>query len=259
MSRIGLGLALAGAALWLAPRAVTAQVSVDQAEVFLDPGVNGRRVASFNVTNEGGSPAQATIYLADWDRNEDGEHRFEAAGTLPHSCASYLQVFPLTIRLPAAARQAVRLTLSGTDSLRTACWSIAFVETSAPSTGTGRQIRYVTRLGVKIYALPQGLTKEGEVEDIGLQPGDSGGKRIVLRFHDTGGMPLWVHGTVEYRRADNSVAATDSIPEFPVLPDAHRRVSVPVRKLPAGSYLALALLDYSGSEIAAGQIPLEVP
>lgn len=246
-------------AAWLVPMRAVAQVSVDQAEVFLDPSTTGRRVASFNVTNEGSEPAQATIYLADWERNDAGEHRFEASGALPHSCAPYLQVFPLTLRVPAGAHQAVRITLSGSDSLKTACWSIAFVETSAPSTGSGRQIRYVTRLGVKIYALRPGLTKEGEVEDIALQAGDSGSRRIMIKFHATGGMPLWVHGSLEYRRADNSVVATDSIPEFPVLPDAHRVISVRVRKLPPGTYLALALLDYSGSEIAAGQIPLEVP
>jgi len=251
--------ALAFGALVAVARPVTAQVSVDQAEVFLDPRAAGLRVASFNVTNEGGAPAQVTIYLGDWDRREDGEHRFQPIGTLPHSCARYLQVFPLSLRLPPGARQAVRLAITGSDSLATACWGIAFVETSAPAAGTGRQITYVTRLGVKIYVLPPGLTKEGEVEDMALQRGDSGAKRIAITFHATGGMPLWVRGTVEYRRADNSVAATDSIAEFPVLPDARRRITLPLHRLARGTYVALALLDYGGSEIAAGQIPLDLP
>ena len=92
-----------------------------------------------------------------------------------------------------------------------------------------------------------------------MQRGDSGGRRIAITFHATGGMPLWVHGTLEYRRADNSVAATDSIAEFPVLPDARRRIAIRVHQLAPGKYLTLALLDYGGSEIAAGQIPLDVP
>ncbi len=233
---------------------------MDQAEVFLDPSATGARVASFNVANEGGAPAQVSIYLADWDRREDGEHRFQPSGTLPHSCAKYLQVFPLGLQLPAGARQAVRLTLKGSDSLTAACWSIAFVETNAPArTGRGRQITYVTRLGVKIYVLPPGLAKEGEVEDMAVQRGDSGRKQIGITFRVTGGLPLWVHGTLEYRRGDNSVAATDSIAEFPVLPDARRRVALPLHRLAPGKYLALALLDYGGSEIAAGQIPVDVP
>jgi P pilus assembly chaperone PapD len=245
--------------LLAAPGRVAAQVSVDQAEVFLDPSVRGPRVASFNVTNEGAAPVQVSIYLGDWERREDGEHNFPPPGTLPHSCAKYLQVFPLSLRLPPGARQAVRLAQSGADSLKSACWSIAFVETNAPSTAAGRQVTYVTRLGVKIYLLPPGLTKEGDVEEMAVQRGDSGGRRIAITFHATGGMPLWVHGTLEYRRADNSVAATDSIAEFPVLPNARRRIAVRARQLAPGKYLALALLDYGGSEIAAGQIPLDVP
>ncbi len=238
------------------PAVASAQVSVDQAEIFLDP--RGRRTASFDVTNEGATTAQVSIYLSDWDRNEGGEHRFVPSGTLPRSCAKYLQVFPLALRLPAGSRQAVRLALQSTDSLDRACWSIAFVETSSAAAGTGRNITYVTRLGVKIYALPGGLTKDGAVEDMGVVAADSG-KKVAITFHAVGGMPLWVRGTLEYRRPDNSIAATDSIAEFPVLPDARRRVLVPLRKLPRGKYLALALLDYAGSEIAAGQIPLDVP
>jgi hypothetical protein len=242
-----------------APRSATAQVSVDQAELFLDAGGSGRRVGSFNITNEGTGVAQVTIYQSDWDRQENGEHRFVPSGTLPNSCARHMQVFPQSLRLPAGARQAVRVELNGTDSLTAACWSIAFVETSAMQGGTGRQVTYVTRLGVKIYVLPPGLTKEGEIEDIAMQPGDSGRSRIAILFHAAGGMPLWVRGTVEYRRPDNSVALTDSVPEFPVLPGARRRVSRAVPRLARGTYVALALLDFGGAEIAAGQISVRVP
>jgi hypothetical protein len=252
------------------PRAAAGQVSVDQAELFVDPTAPGPHVTAFDVTNEGSSVVEVSIYLGDWDRREDGEHRFVASGTLPHSCAKYLQVFPLSLRLPPGARQAVRVALQNADSIKTACWSVAFVEHSAPGAAPGRQITYVTRLGVKIYVIPPGLPKEGEVVDFAVQarpvqparrtaPADSGGRQIALTFRNTGGVPLWVHGSVEYRRADNSVAATDSVAEFPVLPDAWRTVTRPVPRLAAGKYVALTLLDYGGAEIAAGQITVDVP
>jgi len=238
---------------------MAAQVSVDQAELFLDPSGTGRRIGSFNITNEGSDVAQVTIYLSDWDRQENGEHRFVPSGTMASSCAPHMQIFPQSLRLPAGRRQAVRVELNGADSITSACWSIAFVETTAQQKGTGRTVSYVTRLGVKIYVLPPGLTKEGEVENIAVQPADSGRKRLAITFHDLGGMPLWVRGTMEYRRPDNSVAATDSVAEFPVLPGARRRVVVSVPRLAAGHYMALVLLDYGGSEIAAGQLPIQVP
>jgi P pilus assembly chaperone PapD len=234
------------------------QVSVDEAELFLNPG-SGKTVGSFNVTNEGTGTAQVTIYMLDWDRQENGEHRFLPSGQLPNSCSPYLQVFPQSLRLPPGGRQAVRVGLTGADSLRAACWSIAFVETSTLQSGSGRQITYVTRLGVKIYVLPSGLAKDGTVEDIVVQPGDSGRRQIAIAFRASGGLPVWVRGTIEYRRPDNTIALTDSVPEFPVLPGALRRVTVPVPPLARGSYVALALLDYGGAEIAAGQVPVRVP
>jgi len=258
--RLTLAALAMGASLSTLPQSAPAQVSVDEAELFLAPGGSGERVVgSFNITNEGKDLAQVTIYLSDWDRQANGEHRFVPSGTLPGSCAPHLHLFPQSLRLAAGRRQAVRAEVTGADSLKSACWSIAFVETSALQKGAGRQVTYVTRLGVKIYVLPPGLTKEGEVEDIAVQPGDSGRTRIAITFHDVGGLPLRVHGTMEYRRPDNSVARTDSIAEFPVLPGARRRVAVPIPRLAPGSYMALALLDYGGAEIAAAQIAVRVP
>jgi len=236
------------------PAAAGAQLAVDQAEIFLEPRAMGRGVASFNVSNEGDSVAEATVYLSDWDRREDGEHRFYPSGTLPRSCGRLLRVFPLSVRLTPRTSQGIRVALDGADTLSAACWSIVFVESGAAPTGGGRQLAYVTRLGVKIYGLPAGLTKDGVIDDFA-----AGGKRFDLAFRNSGGLPLWVRGRIEFRRLDNSVAATADVPEFPVLPGARRTVAVPAPKLRAGRYVALALLDYGGAEIAGAQTPFETP
>ena len=252
----------------LAPRSAGAQLAVDQAEIFLEPRAVGRGIASINVSNEGDSVAEARVYLSDWDRREDGEHRFYPSGTLPQSCARVLRVFPLSVRLAPHTSQGVRVALDGADTLSAACWSIVFVESGATPTGGGRQLAYVTRLGVKIYGLPAGLAKNGMIDELaerGRQPssgkpaGDAGGKRLDVTFRNSGGLPLWVRGRIEFRRLDNSVAATADVPEFPVLPGARRTVAVPAPKVRAGRYVALALLDYGGADIAGAQIPFETP
>ena len=38
-----------------------------------------------------------------------------------------------------------------------------------------------------------------------------------------------------------------------------RRLGVPLPRLGRGRYVVLALLDYEGAEIAAGQVDLEIP
>jgi len=252
----------------LVPTPAGAQLAVDQAEIFLEPRAAGRGIASINVSNEGDSVAEATVYLSDWDRREDGEHRFLPSGTLPRSCGRVLRVFPLSLRLAPHTSQGVRVALDGADTLIAACWSIVFVESGAAPTGRGRQLAYVTRLGVKIYGLPAGLAKDGMIDELverGRRPGsgksaaDSGGQRFEVTFRNSGGLPLWVRGRVEFRRLDNSVAATADVPEFPVLPGARRTVVVPGPKLRAGRYVALALLDYGGADIAGAQTSFETP
>src|SRR3989441_6408817 len=252
----------------LAPRSASAQLAVDQAEIFLEPRAVGRGIASINVSNEGDSVAEARVYLSDWDRREDGEHRFYPSGTLPRSCGRLLRVFPLSVRLAPHTSQGVRVALDGADTLSAACWSIVFVESGATPTGGGRQLAYVTRLGVKIYGLPAGLAKDGMIDELaergrqassGKPAGDAGGKRLDVTFRNSGRLPLWVRGRIEVPRLDNSVAATADVPEFPVLPGARRTVAVPAPKVRAGRYVALALLDYGGADIAGAQIPFETP
>jgi len=252
----------------LVPTPAGAQLAVDQAEIFLEPGAVGRGITSINVSNEGDSVAEAAVYLSDWDRREDGENRFYASGTLPQSCGRLLRVFPLSVRLAPHTSQGVRVALEGADMLSAACWSIVFVESGATPTGGGRQLAYVTRLGVKIYGLPAGLAKDGMIDEFvergrqrssGKPAADSGGKRFDVTFRNSGGLPLWVRGRVEFRRLDNSVAATADVPEFPVLPGARRAIVVSAPKLRTGRYVALALLDYGGADIAGAQIPFETP
>ncbi len=260
---------LAASALWGAaalPRAAAAQLAVDQTEVFLDPQATGRHAVSFNVTNTGGDVVQATIYMQDWSRAADGQQAFVSSGTLPRSCARFLEVFPLSLRLTPGATQAVRVALTGGDTLTAACWSIVFVESSNPAPPrAGRQIRYVARIGVKVYVVPPGLTKEGDVRDVAVErhrpdsAGDTTGRDFVVTFQNTGGLPLWPNGTIEVRRPDNSVAATVEVVEFAVLPGDRRRLRVRVPLLPSGQYVALALIDYGGADVAGGQVQLESP
>jgi hypothetical protein len=226
--------------------------------------------------NETNALVEATIYLADWDRDEDGGNRFQPLGSVAQSCAKYLRVFPLSLRLPPHTSQGVRLGLVGADSVPATCWSIVFVEAGGPTAGGGRRVSYVLRLGVKVYIEPTGLATDGEVEGMGIdtvraakpKPAARGAtvpppaRDTVMswvRFRNTGGLPAMVHGQMEYRKLDNTVVQRDSIPTFPVLPGAARRARVPLPALPPGHYVVLALLDFGGSEVAAGQVPLDIP
>ncbi len=239
---------------------------MDQIELVLAPGRVDRSVGLFNVTNDGDKPVQATLTVEDWDRAENGNNRFFPVGTIPQSCKSMLRIFPMSMRLEPHQSQGVRVAVTDADSLATECWSVVFVETTEPHTMAGRQVMYVLRTGVKVYVTPPGLSREGSVEAMEVQPHvaapgasapDTVRRDLALTFVNSGTMHLATRGSVEIRRPDNSVAGKAVVAEFPVLPGARRRLMTPLPNLPPGRYVALVLLDYGGAEIAAAQIEFE--
>ena len=80
-------------------------------------------------------------------------------------------------------------------------------------------------------------------------------RQISVRFHNTGATHLLAKGRLEFRRLDNTVAVQVPIAEFPTLPGATRKLMVDVPAgLAAGDYVVLALIDFGGAELVAGQI-----
>ena len=239
-----------------------AQLAVDQLELRLSMG-RGVTTASeiFHTVNASALPAHVTISVQDWDRSETGENRYYPLGTLPTSCASHIKVFPSVLQLDARSAQTVRVAVDSAASLQRGCYAILFVETPpAPRGAKGDAVTYSLRYGVKVYVEPDG-PPSGELEDVFLErrPSDSTTRQLVIAYRNTGTRQTLAHGKVEIRRTDNTLVTTLDVTEFPTLPGATRRLGVPLPALPRGKYVLLALLDYEGSEIAAGQVELEIP
>jgi P pilus assembly chaperone PapD len=250
------GLALA------APTA--AQLTVTPSEIVLVPGITP--AASFTVENRGQALIQATLYQNDWDRNDDGENAFYPVGTVVGSCGDRVKVFPQTVQVQPGVKQSIRVSTEGRN-FPSPCWTIVFVE-DAPRPARGQsRIVYVMRIGVKVYVLPSGLPKDAEVTGFQMEhrhqvasgPAvDTTQEEFALRIHNTGGMQLHFEGRVEIRDLANKVVATQKIEDFPVLPGAQRRVGIAIPTLPAGHYVALAVVGYGGEDDLAAQLDLEI-
>jgi P pilus assembly chaperone PapD len=265
--RWGRTLALVVVALFAAQYRASAQISVDELELHI-PLRRGVTTVSevFHAANPAATPGQANILAEDWDRNERGDNRYYPLGTLPTSCGSHVKVFPSVLQLGPRSTQTVRVTVDSADAIQSNCYTILFVETPPPPrSANGAALVYSVRYGVKIY-VERDLPLGAEVENVAIAPRDDQGakrdpslKQVVVTYHNTGAKQTLTHGTLEVRRSDNAVVTKVDIPEFPTLPGATRRLGVPLPKLPRGKYVLLALLDYEGAEIAAGQVDLEIP
>ncbi len=257
---------------------VHAQLLVDPLEVTLPVAGDQRVAGSFSLVNTSDVPVQATITRQDWDRAENGDNRFLPANSTGTSCGAALTATPVSVRVEPRSSRLVRLSVQGTAALQKECWDIFFVEEVPQRTGVrGNSLQYIFRTGVKVYVVPPGLRRDGGVEDMAVeevrivhtQPasstptliavGPKTKRQISVRFRNTGGEHLVSKGHLEFRRLDNSVAAKVAIPEFPTLPGATRKVMIDIPgDLSAGDYLVLALIDFGGAELVAGQIDLRV-
>lgn len=246
-----------------------AQLLVEPLEVTLIPG--STPTATFTILNEGNGPVQASLAFEDWDRDDTGLNRFFPPGTQAGSCGGMVRVFPEAVRLEPKQSGVIRVQLVNADTARRACWSIVFVETREPPSEAQRQITFSVRTGVKIYLELPTLMREGQVEDMSIQPHlrynesgvqpvvDSTRRDAVVAFRNSGGLQLRLRGGLEVRRLDNSLVDKVDLGEIPILPGSRRLIRFPVPPgLPAGRYVLLALLDYGGGELAAGQVEFEV-
>lgn len=261
------------AIIGLSATPVRAQLTVDQLEISVVPSATGRVMASFVVRNGTKHPVQAIVTREDWDRAENGDNRFVPSGSTRTSCGALMSIFPMAFRIEAGANQTVRLAVEKAPNLEKECWDIVFVEeVPQKRTATRSGLQYIFRTGVKVYVVPPGLKRDASitgmtVESAGsrLASGDRAAasppvkQRIVIQFSNGGQVHLVARGRIEFRRLDNSVAMQIPIAEFPTLPGAVRRLELDMPPtIPAGSYIALALIDFGGAEIAAGQLELDI-
>ncbi|MDQ6870579.1 MAG: fimbria/pilus periplasmic chaperone [Gemmatimonadota bacterium] len=256
-------------------QSASAQLLVDPLEVTIVTSGANRVSGSFSLSNTTDAPVQATITRQDWDRVENGDNRFLPAGTSGTSCGALLSASPLSIRIDPHTSRIIRLGVQNAGALSRECWDIFFVEEFPQRASVqGNSLQYIFRTGVKVYVAPPGLAHDGAVEDMAVEdvpvtpPKSSAGpakvqvsaplatkRQISVRFHNTGRMHLLAKGRLEFRRLDNTLSMQVPIPEFPTLPGAVRKIMVDVPAgLAAGDYVVLALIDFGGPELVAGQI-----
>ncbi len=272
----GTVLALCAAIGVVVSQPASAQLLVDPLEVTIVAAGTNRVPASFSLSNTSNEVVQASITRSDWDRIENGDNRFLPAGSSGTSCGANLSVSPLSIRVEPHTSRIVRLAVQTGAVVTKECWDIFFVEeVPRRAASKGNSLQYIFRTGVKVYVAPPGLPRDGAVEgvaveDVAVAPAATSSttpaatlasapkatkRQISVLFHNTGGMHLLGKGRLEFRRLDNTLAAQVPIPEFPTLPGATRKVMVDVPLgLTPGDYVVLALIDFGGAELVAGQV-----
>jgi P pilus assembly chaperone PapD len=268
---LSLGVSLGGA------QSLAAQIGVDQLEMHIRLEDPRSLTQAIPVRSEATESQQVRVTVKGWYRDSTGSNQYVPYDSLDSSCNEKLQVFPATLQVGARSTEFVRVTYAPSGPADAGCWAIVFVEVVRPPStrsetdGAALEINVVT--GVKVYVHPATSTAEGEVLSADVEefrearatppttPVDSAlVRQVAVRFENTGTAHLIVKTTLEIRNASTQVVREIAGPDAYLTPRAFRDILVRLPgDLPAGRYVAVALLDYGGTEIRAAQVEFEIP
>lgn len=251
-----------------------AQVSVDRLEMHFFPGRDSI-AGVFSIRNETDSTQQVRLFFLDWVRDSVGGNVFTPPGSHEASCASRLEVFPLTMQLAARRSEFARVNYTPTGPDDAGCWAIVMVEPVKPPepANFGRMGATVTvQTGVKMYVHPARAVQGAAVEyaemeerlEVGV-PSPSGSvdttvvRELVVRFVNTGNDHLVVQTSADVRDGSTQLVTQLRGPDAYITPGAFRDVIIRLPGLAAGRYVALMMLDYGAEEVHAAQIEFEIP
>jgi len=220
----------------------------------------------FVVVNDGTVPEEVTISVADWSLETNGNIQFLNPGTLSRSLAKYIQYAPVSFKLAPGEKQKVDFTFTIPEGESGDHWALFFVEGSevtpiASTTGevqstVGAKVRY----GIKIFQRDPGAVRNGRIS--GMEFLEQAPLKLKVVFENTGTAVLRdVTGWVEIRDEQGETVRRIEIERFTVLPGAKRELEVidpKAERLPAGSYVALAVIDFGGDFLVAGELPFKI-
>jgi hypothetical protein len=210
------------------------------------------------VRNSSFDPVHVQASMVDFGLNADGSYRFQRVGSDTYSLLKWASIRPREFDLKPGEAQQVQLTVAmPQESLSGEYGGIVFFQTR-PSRQPGRSIAFSVRVAAKIYeTIPGTIQLNGAITKMSTTH-TSLGQRYSVVFRNVGNTHVYVHGQIEVQHG-NDVVQQLSLADGDLVERGGVRVLQAVgRKLPPGSYQAVATVDYGGKTETGGEIAFEV-
>jgi P pilus assembly chaperone PapD len=254
--------------------AVHAGVIVNLGKLVIELGPDGRTTRELEIASTNDKPTEVSVFPSDWKQDETGAVEAVSATkeTVPDSATGWIGVNPQRFVLKKDEKKIITVSIAtpkGAMPLKE-YRSMVFTETSdtrpAQPSGSGRelQVRVIGRIGTKIFIRnPQGLAKV-DCEVTKIEEATQDGKRgLTIQTSNHGNVHVQSDASnLAFRNAAGVTVETLPIPPFSILPGHTRRVffefpELGKSKLEKGTkYNALAVIDYGGSDLVAGELEL---
>jgi hypothetical protein len=246
------------AALVALPLPATADLSLDvtpaQYEFQADAGT--QTTFPIMVRNVGTSAVHVVASLVDVDASAPGGARFLPPGAKKFSASRWSAVNPREFDIPVGGVQQVRYTVAVPNGAHGEYTAFVFFTTRPPRRPGGFGL--AESVASRLYAVAGDALPGGAVNAVLTKPTEAG-REYAVKFENTGSMHEYLGGSVDVTR--------DGSPVDHLLLPAHKlvgrgeslTVSAEGKKLPSGTYQAVAIVDYGGRSRVAGKTTFVVP
>lgn len=257
----------------LVPSAAQGQIGISalSVDVSLPPG--GSFTGAFEVINSSEQPREFTVELKDYERNIEGGLVLLNPETHPRSLAQFLSFTPAQFSLAPKQKQQITFKIEIPATERGPHWAALAVTSPAPSSGTqppppaGQQPSIPVSIGtaeqfiVKIrHTDPTNAVNRGRILSVqALLPERDKPLRIVVEYENTGTTYQMAKVQLRIVNATGEIVVQKRAEDMAMLPGGKQRLVIPVpEKLPAGTYLALVIIDFGGDFLVAGQVRFQI-
>ncbi|MCA9754708.1 MAG: hypothetical protein KDA27_02820 [Candidatus Eisenbacteria bacterium] len=252
------------------PRTSYASFVVSPMEHHLTIGAGSRESAVLSIRNSGDRPLSLRLYLSDSVFDFDGGEQDIPLDRLDRSCAPWVHLASDLLDLAPGEMRQIDLDVAPAEDAVGSYWTKLYIEeVSVPQPmveehqGRRYEVFMRQRMGVRIFVDIEGTAvRDLIVTNVNVELRDEGNTEVVLIAENTGNSFLNCSGWFELRtsrgeRVDTLRPEADG--RFLVFPGGSRMVTAQVPPdLGPGTYTVLAVVDYGGENLIAGEQVLTV-
>ena len=232
------------------------QVTPGKLEVSIPSGSTYNVPITVHSSGFDATHVQAT--MIDFGVSQSGDYQFLKVGESPYTMMRWASIRPREFDLAPGTTQQVQLTIAvPSDSKLTGEYAgMVFFQTRPERHGGG--VAFSARVASKIYeTIPNTVKIDGAITKMSTAK-SQGGQVFRIVFHNTGNAHIYARGTLIVQKGNNVVYQVAMPENMLVERNGIRVIEVKGKTLDAGSYQAIATVDYGGKTETAGQITFDV-
>lgn len=196
--------------------------------------------------------------LSDFDLNENGDYQFVRVGTRPYSLLKWASIRPREFDIPPGTSQQVQLTIvvPSDQQLTGEYAGIVFFQTRPQRRAGG--FAFSARVASKFYVtIPNTVKILGAITKMSSARTSSGRVYRIL-FKNIGNAHEYLRGQVTIQKGGTVVDQIAMPDNMLVERGGVRLIDVRGKRLGAGTYQAIATIDYGGKTETGGEINFDV-